>query len=60
MNASLELTRFNNNSNHNNLETASSVFAGNLERNSLLRVPHYTLQDVEFVEELGEGAFGIH
>ncbi|ALC39199.1 Ror, partial [Drosophila busckii] len=28
------------------------------EKNSLLRIPHFTLQDVEFLEELGEGAFG--
>lgn len=34
------------------------TFAQNLERSSLLRVPQFTLQDVEFVEELGEGAFG--
>lgn len=27
-------------------------------RNSVLRVPQYTLNDVKFVEELGEGAFG--
>lgn len=26
--------------------------------NSALRVPQYTLGDVRFVEELGEGAFG--
>lgn len=57
MNTSVELSRFNNSSTQNHLET-SSVFASNLEKNSLLRVPHYTLQDVEFVEELGEGAFG--
>lgn len=36
----------------------TSSFAQNIERNSLLRVPQFTLQDVEFVEELGEGAFG--
>ncbi|KAM8715275.1 hypothetical protein ACLKA7_002343 [Drosophila subpalustris] len=30
----------------------------NIEKSSLLRVPHFTLQDVEFFEELGEGAFG--
>lgn len=29
-----------------------------MEKNSLLRIPHFTLQDVEFFEELGEGAFG--
>lgn len=27
-------------------------------RGSILRVPQYTLNDVKFVEELGEGAFG--
>lgn len=27
-------------------------------RNSVLRVPQYTLNNVKFVEELGEGAFG--
>lgn len=27
-------------------------------RNSVIRVPQYTLLDVKFVEELGEGAFG--
>ncbi|XP_032595238.1 tyrosine-protein kinase transmembrane receptor Ror isoform X1 [Drosophila grimshawi] len=30
----------------------------NIEKNGLLRIPHFTLQDVEFFEELGEGAFG--
>lgn len=30
----------------------------NLEKNSLLKIPNFTLQDVEFLEELGEGAFG--
>ncbi|KAH8273781.1 hypothetical protein KR044_000261, partial [Drosophila immigrans] len=29
-----------------------------MEKSSLLRIPHFTLQDVEFFEELGEGAFG--
>jgi len=29
-----------------------------IERNTLLRISHFTLQDVEFLEELGEGAFG--
>lgn len=27
-------------------------------RNSVIRIPQYTLVDVKFVEELGEGAFG--
>lgn len=27
-------------------------------RNSVLRIPQYSLKDVKFVEELGEGAFG--
>ncbi|XP_030383320.1 tyrosine-protein kinase transmembrane receptor Ror [Scaptodrosophila lebanonensis] len=30
----------------------------NIEKNPLLKIPHLTLQDVEFFEELGEGAFG--
>lgn len=30
----------------------------NARGNSILRIPQYTLQDVRFVEELGEGAFG--
>lgn len=30
----------------------------NIEKSSLLKIPHFTLQDVEFLEELGEGAFG--
>lgn len=30
----------------------------NLEKNALLKIPNFTLQDVEFLEELGEGAFG--
>lgn len=30
----------------------------NARGNSILRIPQYTLQDVKFVEELGEGAFG--
>ncbi|XP_034475478.1 tyrosine-protein kinase transmembrane receptor Ror [Drosophila innubila] len=34
------------------------VTSKNMEKNSLLRIPHFTLQDVEFFEELGEGAFG--
>ncbi|XP_046865864.1 tyrosine-protein kinase transmembrane receptor Ror isoform X2 [Drosophila willistoni] len=33
-------------------------YSKNIERNSLLRIPQFTLQDVEFFEELGEGAFG--
>lgn len=32
--------------------------SGTRNGNSILRVPQYTLQDVHFVEELGEGAFG--
>lgn len=47
-----------NNTNTNSTMEQSSLFAPNIERNSLLRVAHYTLHDVEFVEELGEGAFG--
>ena len=30
----------------------------NARGNSILRIPQYTLKDVKFVEELGEGAFG--
>lgn len=30
----------------------------NIEKTSLLKIPNFTLQDVEFLEELGEGAFG--
>nr|XP_036226416.1 tyrosine-protein kinase transmembrane receptor Ror [Bactrocera oleae] len=55
VNASLEMTRLNSNTTN---EQQPSMFSQNLERSSLLRVPQYTLQDMEFVEELGEGAFG--
>ncbi|XP_037928086.1 tyrosine-protein kinase transmembrane receptor Ror [Teleopsis dalmanni] len=55
VNTSIELSRLNGN-NLANEQTTS--FSQNLEKSSLLRVPQYTLQDVEFVEELGEGAFG--
>ncbi|XP_054742256.1 tyrosine-protein kinase transmembrane receptor Ror [Anastrepha obliqua] len=54
VNSSLEMTRLNSNTNNEQ----STMFSQNLERSSLLRVPQYTLQDLEFVEELGEGAFG--
>lgn len=56
MNSSLEMTRLNSNTTN---EQQPSMFSQNLERSSLLRVPQYTLQDMEFVEELGEGAFGM-
>lgn len=46
--------------NVNGTNDLSPSFAQNIERSSLLKIPHYTLQDVEFVEELGEGAFGIY
>ncbi|XP_036226416.2 tyrosine-protein kinase transmembrane receptor Ror [Bactrocera oleae] len=55
VNSSLEMTRLNSNTTN---EQQPSMFSQNLERSSLLRVPQYTLQDMEFVEELGEGAFG--
>lgn len=45
--------------NSNTTNEQPSMFSQNLERSSLLRVPQYTLQDMEFVEELGEGAFGM-
>ncbi|XP_055840262.1 tyrosine-protein kinase transmembrane receptor Ror [Episyrphus balteatus] len=51
MNSSLEMARL-----YGGNENSS--FAQNLDRSSLLRVSQYTLQDVEFVEEIGEGAFG--
>ncbi|XP_037894224.1 tyrosine-protein kinase transmembrane receptor Ror [Glossina fuscipes] len=54
VNTSLEMSRIDTS---NNVDQ-SCVFTQNMERSSLLRVPHYTLDDVEFVEELGEGAFG--
>lgn len=38
--------------------TANGGGGSNNGRGSALRVPQYTLQDVKFVEELGEGAFG--
>lgn len=44
--------------NANGTNEISSPFTQNIERSSLFKIPHYTLQDVEFVEELGEGAFG--
>ncbi|XP_017005784.2 tyrosine-protein kinase transmembrane receptor Ror [Drosophila takahashii] len=57
------------NSQLNNTQDAGRGNLGNLsdhvalnskliERNTLLRISHFTLQDVEFLEELGEGAFG--
>lgn len=57
------------NSQLNNAQDAGRGNLGNLsdhvalnskliERNTLLRINHFTLQDVEFLEELGEGAFG--
>uniref|UniRef100_T1GR14 Uncharacterized protein n=1 Tax=Megaselia scalaris TaxID=36166 RepID=T1GR14_MEGSC len=43
----------------NGLISASGTPCHTLDRNPpAIRVPQYTLQDVEFVEELGEGAFG--
>ncbi|XP_065355411.1 tyrosine-protein kinase transmembrane receptor Ror [Calliphora vicina] len=54
VNSSLEMSRIN----VNGTNDLSPSFAQNIERSSLLKIPHYTLQDVEFVEELGEGAFG--
>ncbi|XP_037813776.1 tyrosine-protein kinase transmembrane receptor Ror [Lucilia sericata] len=54
VNSSLEMSRIN----INGTNDLSPSFAQNIERSSLLKIPHYTLQDVEFVEELGEGAFG--
>lgn len=43
----------------NGLMSASGTPCHTLDRNPpSIRVPQYTLQDVEFVEELGEGAFG--
>lgn len=44
--------------NTNGVSDVTSAFSQNMERSALLKIPHYTLQDVEFVEELGEGAFG--
>lgn len=44
--------------NSNNSTDQSLNFGHNFDKSSLLKVPHYSLQDVEFVEELGEGAFG--
>lgn len=55
-NSSLEMSRINTNGTND----LSPAFMQNIERTSLLKIPHYTLQDVEFVEELGEGAFGIN
>lgn len=46
--------------NPNGTNDLSPAFMQNIERTSLLKIPHYTLQDVEFVEELGEGAFGTN
>lgn len=51
MNSSFEMSRLFNQTNIPNGQQNSG-------RSSSLRVPQYTLQDVEFVEELGEGAFG--
>lgn len=31
----------------------------NTHKNNFQNVPHYTYKEVAFVEELGEGAFGI-
>ncbi|XP_059220270.1 tyrosine-protein kinase transmembrane receptor Ror isoform X2 [Stomoxys calcitrans] len=42
----------------NHFVGVSSTFIQNCDRGSILKIPHYSLQDVEFVEELGEGAFG--
>lgn len=43
----------------NGLISANGTPCHTLDRNPpAIRIPQYTLQDVEFVEELGEGAFG--
>ncbi|KRG03866.1 tyrosine-protein kinase transmembrane receptor Ror isoform X3 [Drosophila mojavensis] len=42
----------------NSLIDQIGIPSKNIEKNSLLRIPHFTLQDIEFCEELGEGAFG--
>ncbi|XP_055382066.1 tyrosine-protein kinase transmembrane receptor Ror isoform X2 [Condylostylus longicornis] len=60
VNSSFEMTRLFGNSNHHHNNQNNPVNGQqntNRGANSL-RVPQYTLQDVEFVEELGEGAFG--
>ncbi|XP_073824727.1 tyrosine-protein kinase transmembrane receptor Ror isoform X2 [Musca autumnalis] len=54
INSSVEMSRMNNGSGSG----PSSIFLSNAERGPLLKIPHYSLHDVEFVEELGEGAFG--
>ncbi|KAM7353618.1 tyrosine-protein kinase transmembrane receptor Ror [Cochliomyia hominivorax] len=54
VNSSFEMCRIN----INVLNETPSIFAQNIERSSIFKIPHYTLQDVEFVEELGEGSFG--
>ncbi|XP_058987941.1 tyrosine-protein kinase transmembrane receptor Ror isoform X2 [Musca domestica] len=54
MNSSLEMSRVNS----SNGTGSTSTFINNAERAPLIKLIHYSLQDVEFVEELGEGAFG--
>ncbi|XP_034669609.1 LOW QUALITY PROTEIN: tyrosine-protein kinase transmembrane receptor Ror [Drosophila subobscura] len=41
-----------------NISDNISIGPKTSERNTMLRISHFTLQDVEFLEELGEGAFG--
>lgn len=54
LNSPIELTSLI--SNHENNIPGAHPSSG--RSNSALRVPLYTLKDVQFVEELGEGAFG--
>lgn len=42
----------------NNQEGATNPSGRPKQNAAILRVPQYKLEDVKFVEELGEGAFG--
>ncbi|XP_075151765.1 tyrosine-protein kinase transmembrane receptor Ror isoform X2 [Haematobia irritans] len=50
-NGSVEMSRV-------SMTASSPILVQNNDRGSVLKIPHYSLHDVEFVEELGEGAFG--